>query len=449
MAALQEYHYSSSSAFRTDSGGGFLDLSTSGGISQAEPEAEHPFFFQGALTAPKVASRCLSVLAKVVASKFTYTREQRLSLLDPVVTSGGDYVRFEGFSGCCGLFARVDLTPDAYQAVQVHHGTTNVDFNRELRNALSAVGEKSRLSLAIGQEELVLIDGSDQIVEKKVPLPSRWLKGFVEAGTYQANMEEVFRVPRIHAVRFLTSLTKANSLAKEAWLIRQGPGFKFSPSRSSNGVRVGSPERLSFLQELSPFVRGLRISKDSADQVSSWDVDCGSVKFSLTISPETYRGFSGEGQALADLIDDDCLWLSEEIRDNLEWQASIKLSDLARKHKTSTEKIAEALSHLSAQGLVGYDRNLGGYFHREMPFKPERLQTLNPRIKNAQRLVETGVIEWIDPKIRAWIKGDSASYEVKLSETPSCTCRWHTKYLGRRGYCKHILAAQLSAKDKS
>ncbi|MFV2013036.1 MULTISPECIES: hypothetical protein [unclassified Micromonospora] len=32
--------------------------------------------------------------------------------LDPVVTGGRDRLRFESFSGCCGVYARLDVTPD-------------------------------------------------------------------------------------------------------------------------------------------------------------------------------------------------------------------------------------------------------------------------------------------------------------------------------------------------
>lgn len=29
--------------------------------------------------------------------------------LDPIVTAGGDRLRFESFSGCCGVYARLDV----------------------------------------------------------------------------------------------------------------------------------------------------------------------------------------------------------------------------------------------------------------------------------------------------------------------------------------------------
>jgi hypothetical protein len=53
-----------------------------------------------------------------------------------VVTSNGDRLRFESFSGCCGVHARLDLLPDALTGQPVRSGSTNVDFNEGMRAAL-------------------------------------------------------------------------------------------------------------------------------------------------------------------------------------------------------------------------------------------------------------------------------------------------------------------------
>ena len=57
-------------------------------------------------------------------------------MLDPVVTSGGGMLRFEGFSSCCGVYSRVDLRPEAFDVDLRGKGTTNVDFNERMRTAL-------------------------------------------------------------------------------------------------------------------------------------------------------------------------------------------------------------------------------------------------------------------------------------------------------------------------
>jgi len=55
---------------------------------------------------------------------------------DPVVTSNVDRLRFESFSGCCGVHARLDVLPDALDGAPLTSGTTNVDFNPAMRAAL-------------------------------------------------------------------------------------------------------------------------------------------------------------------------------------------------------------------------------------------------------------------------------------------------------------------------
>lgn len=70
-------------------------------------ETSDDVFFDGKLRRPAVVGRMLSVLSDTVRTRFYQPLEPLV--LDPVVTSGGGMLRFEGFSSCCGVYARVDL----------------------------------------------------------------------------------------------------------------------------------------------------------------------------------------------------------------------------------------------------------------------------------------------------------------------------------------------------
>lgn len=48
-------------------------------------------------------------------------------------TSNGDRVRFEAFSGCCGVYARMDVLEGGLDGDILGRGTTNVDINPPLR----------------------------------------------------------------------------------------------------------------------------------------------------------------------------------------------------------------------------------------------------------------------------------------------------------------------------
>src|SRR5262245_50866500 len=78
-----------------------LRLATSGG------EQSNPYFFRGRLAYPKETAEQLLTLAAVVASRFYLPGAFRM--IDPVVTSNDRILRFEGFSSCCGVYARADF----------------------------------------------------------------------------------------------------------------------------------------------------------------------------------------------------------------------------------------------------------------------------------------------------------------------------------------------------
>ena len=80
------------------------------------------------------------------------------------------------FSACCGVYARYDALPGSLDGNVIDTGTTNVDFNPPMRDALARIGGLEPLHLQVGEDVVVrTLDAS--VTEKKVPLPERWLKG--------------------------------------------------------------------------------------------------------------------------------------------------------------------------------------------------------------------------------------------------------------------------------
>ena len=102
------------------------------------------------------------------------------------------------------------------------------------------------------------------LVERKVKLPLRWLKGFVEVQSYQRRMELRATLPVVAAVRFLRSLPNRGT---DSWLrvehprdlrggeivvvpppvtsITMRPGGKSRSTLSSRPLRIVSGEALS------------------------------------------------------------------------------------------------------------------------------------------------------------------------------------------------------------
>ncbi len=195
MAALDHiYRYDGASRLETSAAGGSLRLASSPAPGQAP-------FFTGRLVWPRQAADLLLVLSEVVRSRYSIPPamlSKTLALADPVITchradgensSGAPLVRFEGFSGCCGVYARIDFLPGAVDPESVSPGTTNVDFGPSMRAALTRLTDSDRVDLKVGRTAMGSNAAGEATVEKKVVLPMRWLKGFVEVQSYQAGME--------------------------------------------------------------------------------------------------------------------------------------------------------------------------------------------------------------------------------------------------------------------
>jgi hypothetical protein len=90
---------------------------------------------------------------------------------------------------------------------EVHdRGTTNVDVNGPLREALARIGGTDPLHLAVGPDELAVTTLDGPVVEKKVPLPERWLRGFAEVQVLAARFDLRAELAAAEGLRFLRSL---------------------------------------------------------------------------------------------------------------------------------------------------------------------------------------------------------------------------------------------------
>ncbi len=232
------------------------------------------------------------------------------------------------------------------------------------------------------------------------------------------------------------------------WVVPSGNGLRLSQRESEGGLRVAGIERLRLLDELAPLADGLSVFADSRGDASEWQLHFGSLVFHLTISAEVWRGFSGEGQVLADLAAKQRDRLLSLVRGMLKWQAEIRPAEFVGNwDDASVESLRQAFAALGSRGLVGYDVARGAYFHRELPFDLALVEDLHPRLKSARKLVENKgvrILQRTEEVIEAEVLGTDVTHRVRLSDAADrCTCPWHAKHQGSRGPCKHILAVQI------
>ncbi len=353
----------------------------------------------------------------------------------------------------CSTYGRVDLLPEAIDGTWHGRGTTNVDFNAPMRAALARVRDTDEVGLAVGSEEVSLSRSGDSVVERKVALPVRWLKGFVEVQAYQARMARKLEVSGFEAARFFRSLPKG-SATTSGWVVASGRGLRLSQVAASGGVRVGGVQRLHILDDLARHAQALRIYADERNQASAWELVLDEARFTLALSPDVSRGFSGEGQVLTDLAAHRWEDTLPRVQASLKWGTRIEPDALAAACAFDRETVTAALGVLGARGLVGYDLAEGAYFHRELPFDLEKVETLQPRLHDARKLVGSGGVriernDATTGQVEAAVRGTDVEHLVRLGpDEERCTCPWYAKHRNDRGPCKHILAVQISLDDE-
>ena len=286
------YRYAFPSALETAGNEPRLRLAT------CTPNQPSPYFFDGLMRDPRIVGDMMLVLSDVVRTHFFLARPP---LMDPVLTSTESMLRLEGFSGCCGVYARVDLAAEAFDGEIFGRGTTNVDFNNPMRAALSRIRPTEEVRFAVGRDEVALERSGEKTVEKKVRLPLRWIKGFSEVQAYQPSLSLAHDVPASEGLRLIRSFPRGRALKRPTFVVAVGSKLRLSQRERPGSVRLSGTHRVRILEPLFTSAKGLRVWHDDRAGTSAWEVIFEQAAFFLMVSPEVERGFSGEGQVLSAL----------------------------------------------------------------------------------------------------------------------------------------------------
>jgi hypothetical protein len=403
-----------------------------------------PWFVRGALRSPALFAQLLLAVGHVARTRFFVPASMLARILreaDPVVTSGRERLRFESFSACCGVYARLDLPSTAIDAEQVGVGTTNVDLGAKMREALGSIAAEERVVLSVGASGIELERAAGTVVERKVALPVRWLKGFVEVQATQAGMRPAFEIAGDEAHRFLRGLPRQKTGSVAAFVERSGKGLRLAFRAAPGAVPAMGIERLRMLEPLARRAQRLRAYTDGGS--SAWELSFDGARFLLALSPEPSRGFSGEGRALTALAGAGEAALPR-VRAALHWQARLDEEELAAQLSLSPGAVSSALAALGTRGLVGFDLAEGAYFHRALPFDLTKVEALHPRLLAARKLIGEGAVSLDRAAAEARVASGDLVHRVRFTESATlCTCPWFAKHRGERGPCKHVLAAAI------
>ncbi|MDF2144693.1 SWIM zinc finger family protein [Knoellia sp. p5-6-4] len=435
--------YRGASVMSPTADGSLLALETALGLTPTGP-VERPHFFTGLLARPDVAAAGLLAVADVAASRyFDAGLMRRLANLDPVVTASGDRLRFESFSACNGVHARLDLLGDGIASGEVGFGTTNVDVNQPLRTALASVGREALVHLSVGADELRVSTPEASHEERKVAMPDRWVRGFAEVPVLASGLAHAASLTGSAVVRFLAGLPKRQP-GPSLYLVPGPAGLRQSARPVPGAVHLAGAGRLAAAARIARFATSLdAFSSDSG--ASGWVLHLPGARLTLLLSPEPHRGFSGEGGLLRALSADAAEGAAAQLLEFLAWEPVVDPIALAELTGLPPEGVHAGLAVLATSGKVGFDVVEQSWFHRELPLA-ERVERDNPRLVAARRLVSDGAVgrdgdRWVVTvdDHQHWVRG--------VGEAASCTCLWHAKHRGGRGPCKHVLAVAITAAD--
>lgn len=446
------YSYLAPSQFTQSADKADLSLATSGGAALSGAVA-HPFFFSGFVEHPTVVAQALLMLARIARTRFYVppgTLAAILRAADPVVTSTPQGLRFESFSVCCGVYARLDVDAGALDTLHSAAGVTNVDVNPPLRQALATLRANDPLHLNVGSDALRVTTVAGEVVEEKVPLPKRWLKGFAETQMLSAGMSLRHEITGSEARQFIQALPKSSATKTVMWASRAARSLRLASAPAEGAVCVAGPERLRALEPLLRFATALRaygpdVAAGSLPLPSAWVLELPGARVTLGLSPEKARGFSGEGSVLHLLAGGDATEDADFVSTLLAFDPRIDITQLATRAMLPQSQIAAALSVLASSGQVGFDLAAGAYFHRPLPVQEGLLNSLHPRLADAQKLVAGGNVH-ADGDGQFGVESGGQRYRVVLGPEPGddrCTCPWYAKYRGTRGPCKHTLAVRI------
>jgi hypothetical protein len=302
------------------------------------------------------------------------------------------------------------------------------------------------LHLRVGPDDVTVTTLDHAVVERKVPLPRRWLRGFAEVQASAATMDLRAEISAVEARRFLRSLPKGQNRGA-LWAVPAGRTLRLTTQPAVGAVCVAGPERLENLAPLLRFASRLRVygpvtGPGAAPAPSVWELVLRDARLSITVSPDLSRGFSGEGGVLDALAADETADDADLVSAALAWEPRVEVDLLAERCGLPPERVRRALSQLGTGGKVGYDVAEAAYFHRELPYDATAVEAMNPRLRNARALVAGGAVT-VDGDV-ATVRAEDHAQRVRLGDgAATCTCPWWAKYAGTRGPCKHVLAAQM------
>ena len=192
----------------------------------ADGEDQHPYFFRGDLIQPKQTAELLRSLMRRGAGEISpAARNARAdSRAGPIPSSLAATIGLgsKGFRAAAASTRGSICFPARSAAKESDVGRPTSTSIRRCWRRCATIRESERVSLAIGAAAVELATSRETLLEKKVKLPLRWLKGLVEVQACQSRMRPVLDASGLEASRFLKSLPRMKTNRRETWIVPVG-----------------------------------------------------------------------------------------------------------------------------------------------------------------------------------------------------------------------------------
>ena len=410
---------------------------------------------------------------------YLYKHEKdKWMLLDPVISVHPDCVIFEAFSIDESSYGRVSVPMENLETFgETTFGTTNIDFSQKLADEIYRVRSYRPAWLKVAYEQVELSTNTGSSIEKKIDLPSTWVRGFLQvqsASTLPGTMltldaqtlnevlavltqQKAKRSPR--SLRFQLTKNKKPSIIIEPWGIEVQEHTHVYTGDFEGEIKIWGRRRLSVLTDVLPHADKVQIKLLGTGMPSYWSVEIDGHRFDLGLSGWTAND-----------------WAKKANFDLLASAASSNLDDVNLVETKLMEKLAGtpedfsqwlmmpksnatfALQELCKNGQAMYDPILGLYRRRQLlqqdikiekPEEDERLKYANQLLKDKKVAITATTKEKDRKTYDATVEGKN-TFKPKITidadgriNRAECTCGHFRQHKLRQGPCSHILAATL------
>ncbi|MCW2893832.1 MAG: hypothetical protein JWO75_3321, partial [Actinomycetia bacterium] len=246
----------------------------------------------------------------------------------------------------------------------------------------------------------------------------------------------------------LTGPTSRSGARTTRWVVPAARGLRPASRPAPGAVCLPGVERLAVLQPVLRHATAVRLyapaDAEGKPAAVAWECRLPGMRLVLMLSPDAYRGFSGEGGVLNDLAAGTAAKDAADLLFKLAaWEPEVKVAELSRQAGLPSDRVRAALTVLGASGQIGYDLAAETYFRRQLPWSAGDAEAYNPRLGAARALVADGAVR-LDGAQALVGRGDRVNV-VRTDDAGqlSCTCAWWARYRGDRGPCRHVLAVRI------